>query len=97
MRRLERGQRLTEILKQPQYEPMSLEDQVMIIYAGTHGYCDPVPENRIRQYEQDMLSFMHTQHPEIGADIAARKEITAETEAQLQAALEEFGKMWVAA
>ncbi|HHN94418.1 MAG TPA: F0F1 ATP synthase subunit alpha [Anaerolineae bacterium] len=97
LRRLERGQRLTEILKQPQYEPMSLEDQVMIIYAGTHGYCDPVPENRIRQYEQDMLSFMHTQHPEIGADIAARKEITAETEAQLQAALEEFGKMWVAA
>ena len=94
-RRLERGRRLTEILKQPQYEPMPLEEQVMIVYAGTHGYCDGVPVAEMRRYEQNLLAFMRTQHPEIGADIATRGEITEETEANLRAALEEFNQTWL--
>ncbi len=94
LRRLERGRRLTEILKQPQYAPVPLEEQVIIIYAGTHGYCDTVPVELMRRYEQDLLAFMRTQHPEIGAEIAARKELTAENEARLREALSEFSRIW---
>jgi F-type H+-transporting ATPase subunit alpha len=97
LRRLERGRRLTEILKQPQYEPVAVEDQVMLIYAGTHGYCDPVPLEEMRRYERDLLTFMHTQHSQIVDDIVAREEITEETESKLQAALEAFNQTWVAA
>jgi len=91
-RRLERGRRLTEILKQPQYEPAPLEEQVMMIYAGTHGFCDAVPLDKMRQYEQDMLASMRAKHPAIGAAIAAQGKITEETEEELKAALEEFNR-----
>ncbi|MCS7178853.1 MAG: F0F1 ATP synthase subunit alpha [Anaerolineae bacterium] len=93
-RKLDRGRRLTEILKQPQYEPVPLEEQVMIIYAGTKGYIDHVPVAKVREYERALLNFMRTMHPEVGADIAARKELTEETEAALRAALEEFNRQW---
>jgi F-type H+-transporting ATPase subunit alpha len=95
LQRLERGRRLTEILKQPQYEPVAVEEQVIIIYAGTHGYCDSVPVDHLRQYEQDMLTFMRTQHPGIGADIVQHERITEETETTLRAALREFQQTWV--
>ncbi|MGQ9467369.1 MAG: F0F1 ATP synthase subunit alpha [Anaerolineae bacterium] len=94
--KLDRGRRLTEILKQPQYEPVPLEEQVIIIYAGTHGYCDHVPVARMREYERALLHYMREEHPEIGADIATRKELTKETEQALQAALEEFNRRWKA-
>ncbi|MGQ9716621.1 MAG: F0F1 ATP synthase subunit alpha [Anaerolineae bacterium] len=94
--KLDRGRRLTEILKQPQYEPVPLEEQVIIIYAGTHGYCDYVPVARMREYERALLHYMREEHPEIGADIATRKELTKETEQALQAALEEFNRRWKA-
>ncbi|MBC7226348.1 MAG: F0F1 ATP synthase subunit alpha [Thermoflexales bacterium] len=93
-RKLDRGRRLTEILKQPQYEPVPLEEQVMIIYAGTKGYVDRVPVAKVREYERAFLNFMRTMHPEVGADIAARKAITPETEEALKAALEEFNRRW---
>ena len=96
LQRLERGRRLTEILKQPQYEPVPLEEQVIVIYAGTQGYCDDVPAAEMRQYEQNVLTFMRAKHPAIGADIIAQKEITTETEEKLKAALEEFNQTWVA-
>lgn len=94
-RKLDRGRRLTEILKQPQYEPVPLEEQVMIIYAGTKGYLDPVPVATVREYERAFLDFMRTMHPEVGADIAARKAITPQTEEALKAALEEFNRQWL--
>ena len=93
-RKLDRGRRLTELLKQPQYEPVPLEEQVMIIYAGTHGYLDHVPVAKVREYERAFLNFMRTMHPEVGADIAARKVITPQTEEALKAALEEFNQRW---
>ena len=93
-RKLDRGRRLTEILKQPQYEPVPLEEQVIIIYAGTKGYVDHVPVAKVREYERAFLNFMRTMHPEVGADIAARKLITPETEEALKAALEEFNQRW---
>ncbi len=95
-RKLDRGRRLTELLKQPQYEPVPLEEQVMIIYAGTHGYMDHVPVAKVREYERTFLNFMRTMHPEVGADIAARKELRKETEQALQRALEEFNRRWTA-
>ncbi len=91
---LERGQRMQEILKQPQYQPMELEDQVMVIFAGTNGYADKVPVERMRAWETDLLRYLKTAHPEIGADIAEKKRITEETEAKLRQALETFMASW---
>jgi F-type H+/Na+-transporting ATPase subunit alpha len=91
---LNRGQRLQEILKQPQYEPMSLENQVTVIFAGTQGFADKVPLDRMRAWEQALLRFMDTSHPEIGRDISEKKRITDETIAALRAALEEFTHTW---
>jgi len=91
---LRRGQRMQEILKQPQYEPLSLSDQVIVIYAGTNGYADQVNLDRMRAWETALLRFMETSHPEIGKDIAEKKEITKENEARLKEALEAFGNTW---
>jgi F-type H+-transporting ATPase subunit alpha len=89
-RRLERGRRLTEILKQPQYEPVSLADQVIIIYAGTHGYADEVPVEEVRDYEQRLLAYVRANYREIVDDITTNRELTEETEEALQGALEAF-------
>ena len=89
---LERGKRLVEILKQPQYEPMSLDHQVMILFAGTNGYVDSVPVERVREWETAFLRFMDTQYPAVGQSIMAEKRITEENEKALRAAIEEFAK-----
>jgi F-type H+-transporting ATPase subunit alpha len=91
---LERGQRLQEILKQRQYEPIPLADQVMIIFAGTNGYADHVPVLRMREYEEQFLRYMATQFPEVGQAIAREGRISEETDAQLREALEMFNKGW---
>ncbi|HEY63748.1 MAG TPA: F0F1 ATP synthase subunit alpha [Caldilineae bacterium] len=89
-RQLERGQRLSEILKQPQYEPMSLDHQVMIIFAAVNDYLDDVPVEKIQAWEKAFHQFMDTRHPEIGRAIMRDKELTEETIAMLRAAIEEF-------
>jgi F-type H+-transporting ATPase subunit alpha len=91
---LNRGQRLQEILKQPQYAPMSLEHQVIEIFAGTQGYADKVPLPRMREWETELLRFMDSSYPAIGKDIAEKKRITPETEAALREALKAFGTTW---
>ncbi len=91
---LNRGQHLQEILKQPQYEPVSLENQVMVIYAGTNGYADNVPLDRMRAWEQALVRFMETSHPEVGREIAEKKRIGDENLAALRAALDEFTATW---
>ncbi len=91
---LERGQRLTEILKQPQYEPMSLEHQVMAIYAGTRGLIDHVPVAQVKAWENDFHRFMDTQYPDVGEAIAREKELTPEIEARLREAIEAFNRTW---
>ncbi|MCX7609806.1 MAG: F0F1 ATP synthase subunit alpha [Anaerolineales bacterium] len=91
---LTRGQRMQEILKQPQYEPVPLENQVMVIYAGTNGYADHVPIERMKKWEGDLLRYLATSHPEIGKDIAEKKQITPETEKRLREALEAFKATW---
>ena len=87
---LERGQRITEILKQPQYSPMPLEKQVMILYAAINGYLDDIPVDKVTAFETNFHQFMEANHPKIGERIAKEKEITAETEEALKAAIPEF-------
>jgi F-type H+-transporting ATPase subunit alpha len=87
---LERGQRITEILKQPQYAPMPLEKEVTILYAVTNGYLDDVPIEKIAAFEQAFHHFMETSHPEVNQRIVADKEIKPETEETLKKAISEF-------
>lgn len=91
---LNRGLHLQEILKQPQYEPMSLENQVIEIYAGTRGFADQIPLERMAAWESALLRFMDTNYPEIGKDIAAHKQIVPDTEQKLRAALDAFMSTW---
>jgi F-type H+-transporting ATPase subunit alpha len=91
---LEQGQRMQEILKQVQYEPMSLSDQVMIIFAGTNGYARHVPVERMKEYEAQVLRYLGTQYAELGQAIAREGQISKETEARLREALDLFNKSW---
>lgn len=87
---LERGQRITEVLKQPQYVPMPLEKEVTILHAVINGYLDDVPVEKVRAFEEGFHRFMETSHPEIGQRIAAEKELSDETEEALKQAIAEF-------
>ena len=89
---LDRGQRITEVLKQPQYVPMSLDKQVSILYAAINGYLDDVPVDKITAFEVGFHRFMEANHPEIGKTINKDKEITDKTEEALKKALDEFKK-----
>ncbi len=89
-RQLERGQRITEILKQPLFEPMALHQQVEILYAVVNGYLDDVEVGRVRDFEAAFHKFMTSNHPEIGGSIDEKLEIVPETEETLKAAIREF-------
>jgi F-type H+-transporting ATPase subunit alpha len=91
---LDRGSRLTEILKQGQYDPLPVERQVMIIYAGNRGYLDEFPVDRIREYEQKLYPFMEKEHPDILEKIALRKSIDAALDEAVAAALQEFSRQF---
>jgi F-type H+/Na+-transporting ATPase subunit alpha len=91
---LNRGRRMQEILKQPQYEPVSLENQVMVLYAGTNGFADEVPIEKMRAWELALIRYMETSHAEIGKDIVENNRITDENEKKLSAALDTFRSTW---
>jgi F-type H+-transporting ATPase subunit alpha len=93
---LNQGQRMQEILKQPQYSPVELENQVIIIFAGTNGFASSVPVDRMAQWQADLIRYMGTSHPEIGKDIVEKKRITDETKDKLIKALEGFRAGWQA-
>ncbi len=92
---LNRGQRLQEILKQRQYEPMSLANQVISLFAATNGFADAIPVEKIRDWETSMLRTMESSYPEITSDISDKKQITPETIDKLQKALQTFNSSWV--
>ena len=92
--RLNQGQKLQEILKQPQYEPAPLEDQVIAIFAGTNGFADDVPIDRMREWEKDLIRFMDASHPEIGKQIVEQGRFKGETEKDLREALSTFMATW---
>jgi len=91
-RLLARGARLTELLKQPQYKPVPIENQVVAVYAGTKGYLDKIEIKRIGLYEAGLLAELQTTAPEILASIRETGEITKDNEAALVAALDKFTK-----
>jgi F-type H+-transporting ATPase subunit alpha len=87
---LQRGQRITEILKQPQYSPMTLDKEVTILFAVSNGYLDDVPVDKTAAFEESFHRFMETNHPDIGQRINEDKEIKKETEEKLQTAISAF-------
>jgi F-type H+-transporting ATPase subunit alpha len=87
---LNRGRRLVEVLKQPQYQPLSVEKQVVIIYAATNGYLDEVPVEHVRAYETDLYRFLETRRPEILTTLAEKRQIDDQLKSALGAALKEF-------
>jgi F-type H+-transporting ATPase subunit alpha len=93
---LSRGQRMQEILKQPQYQPMELEDQVIVIFAGTNGYADGVSLDKMAQWQADLIRYMGSSYPEIGKDILTKKTITDDNRAALTKALDGFRAGWQA-
>jgi F-type H+-transporting ATPase subunit alpha len=93
-RQLNRGKRLTEILKQPQYQPLPVEKQVAIVFAATNGYLDGVAVEKLRAYEDELYRFLDTRHPGVLATIAEKKILDDDIKAGLKAALEEFGKQF---
>jgi len=96
LRTLARGERLVATLNQPQFVPWPVQDQVMIIFAATQGLCDDVPVADISRYQGELRNFLNQQHPEIGADIASSKDLSADNEAALRAAIAVFRDSWTA-
>jgi F-type H+-transporting ATPase subunit alpha len=95
-KQLNRGKRLTEVLKQPQYHPLPVEKQVAIIYAATNGYLDPVPVEQVRQFEDELYAFLDTRYPAVLSAIAEKKILDDEVKGALTGALDEFGKQFAA-
>jgi len=89
-RQLDRGVRTVEVLKQPQYEPMPVEQQVMIIFAVTNGFLDDVPVEKIKEWERGFHEFMAAQHKEIGEEIRTRKALNDDLTARLRKSIEEY-------
>ena len=89
---IERGRRLQEILKQPQYQPVPLYRQVAIIYAGTNGYVDDVPVDKVAEWEQQFYRFLDANYPDFQRIIDETNDLTAEAEEMLKRAIEEFKK-----
>jgi F-type H+-transporting ATPase subunit alpha len=91
---LNRGQRLQEILKQPQYQPVSLADMVIAIFAGINRYADQVDLDNMAEWESSLLRYMATSHPDIVKTIAEEKQISDDTKEKLDNAIRDFNKTW---
>jgi F-type H+-transporting ATPase subunit alpha len=91
-RLLNRGARLTELLKQPQFSPLKMEEQVVVIWAGTNGYLDPLPVNKVREFEEGLLSLTRTKHVDILNTIRDTRDLGDETAAKLKAMVEAYAK-----
>jgi F-type H+-transporting ATPase subunit alpha len=87
---LNRGERLVELLKQAQYAPMPVEEQVALLWAGTNGYVDDYPVAALKNFETGYLAFLHNRHPEILSAIVTKKALDDDLTAQLKAAIAEF-------
>ena len=90
--KLDQGERIKEVLKQPQYQPMAVEDQIMIIYAVTKKYLLDVPVKRIQEFEKGFLEFVKTQYADIPESIRETKQMSEEVESRLVEAIEAFKK-----
>ncbi len=96
-KQLDRGSRLVELLKQPQYRPMTVEQEVMVIYAGTQGHLDDVAVGRVQEFQTSFLGYVDTSVPQLRQGLADKKELTSELETLLKQALADFkAKAWKA-
>jgi F-type H+-transporting ATPase subunit alpha len=95
-KQLNRGKRLTEILKQPQYRPLPVQNQVAIIFAATNGYLDNVAIEKLRPYEDGLFGFLETQHAGVLSAIAEKKILDDDLKASLKRALEDYGRTFAA-
>jgi F-type H+-transporting ATPase subunit alpha len=94
-KQLDRGARLVELLKQPQYKPMPVEQEVIVIYAATQGHLDDVPLTRIQEFQNGLLQYVDTSARQVRDDLAGKKELTAEIESALKQAIADFkSKVW---
>jgi F-type H+-transporting ATPase subunit alpha len=91
-RLLNRGSRLTELLKQPQFSPLRMEEQVCVIYAGVNGYLDPLPVDRIRAFEDGLLGALRNQHADILKTIAESRDLDDATAGKLKGVVESYAK-----
>jgi len=89
-RQLDRGRRLVELLKQPQYIPYEVTDQILSIFAGTQGYLDDLPLPQVADFEQQMLRFFHDEHPELGEEIQRTGVLNEELDRKIREAITEF-------
>ena len=91
-RLLNRGSRLTELLKQPQFSPLKMEEQVVVIYAGVNGYLDPIPVDRVRAFEHGLLGLLRTQHADVLDAIRETRDLDDATAGKLKAAVDQYAK-----
>jgi F-type H+-transporting ATPase subunit alpha len=93
---LNRGQRMVELLKQDQYSPLPVEQQILVIFAGTNGYVDEVPVNAVKKFEAELLRFAVSKHQALLSDIKSKKQIDDDLKARIKSAIEEFKKSFSA-
>jgi F-type H+-transporting ATPase subunit alpha len=93
---LNRGQRMVELLKQDQYSPLPVEQQILVIFAGTNGFVDEVPVQAVRRFEQELLRFAVSKHQALLDDIKSKKQIDDDLKARIKSAIEEFKKTFTA-
>lgn len=95
-KQLNRGSKLVEVLKQGQYKPLTVEKQVLVIYAATNGYVDAYPNSALKRYEDELITFMESRHPEILEEIRTKKAIDKDLKPRLNKALEDLKGLFVA-
>ena len=91
-RLLNRGSRLTELLKQAQFSPLKMEEQVVVIYAGVNGYLDPLPVNRIKAFEDGLLAHIRSKNADILETVRSSGDLSDAVTAKLKSAVESFAK-----
>ncbi len=94
---IDRGQRMVELLKQPQYQPMPAEKEVLTLFAGTRGFLDKFPISAVREYETQMFEFIESRYPQILSELKEKKDISSELDAKMREALNEFSTVFTPA
>ena len=94
-RLLNRGARLTELLKQAQFSPLQMEEQVCVIYAGVNGYLDGLPVNRVKAFENGLLEVLHGKHAKLLEAIRTSKDLSDESAAELKSTVDAFAASFV--
>src|SRR6516165_7534230 len=91
-RLLNRGSRLTELLKQPQFSPLKMEEQVCVIYAGVNGYLDPITVDRVRDFEHGLLNLIRSQHTDVLDAIRSSRDLDDATAGKLKGVVDNYAR-----